>query len=1095
MRVLSRGWLLVLLSVVATLLVPTGRAMAADDVVLLAEAGSSDRPMYLQPLVETPAGLVFRNTHDSTTWIDPAGAGDAEREDRLTDPVVVGDLLSSYDAETSTLRWRTIADASLQTTVLPPESTFLVRTATGYLARQGDGPYDLVAVDLLAGGTSTVIGSADQVDGAIAGPLGAAVPNPDVPGEWRYFPYDGTAPAGAPVQAPSGFSTCQLTSVHLYCWSATQLARLPLDGAPGTTLSHSPLSLVETGAGVAYMLPDQTFMPDGPPWRHVMHWRSDQPDPGFMAVLGLQKLTGPLAPVTGGTDVALAAKHGGANEAGIYRITGANAVVAVRAAETLPYRATSIAVGPGRVAWHDNGHWEGRIRGRDVSNGSDGALSVDGVTKTVTFRTGENGLSVSGSWTALETTAGDLATNAGMYVRVRATEVISSTVSGQRLLSRTKDLNGVPVWNLTTFTAVATGNTTSLPDAVSYDLWGERLVRLDADGSVWLRDLRTGAAPVQIAAALAGGVSDGVVQVAGDLVAWDLTPSDEDTTDPGVLVRDLATMAPADVVTGLSELHDLSTGYAVGHGCSDGEGCTPRAVDLADGMVVPVDTEQRLAVDGNVLGFITTDGLPAVRALPSFADAPRLLGATGAVAAVNFNHFQPELRIAASQPLTSCALELLDAEGTVLQTNPCTPAPYGAATVTFKGTGPDEHLVPTGTYDWRIVAANGDDALVDYDGSTTGLSGTVAVTGLPQPEPIAVPLPDLGFAHRLADGGTNLFRMPLSEFDFDPGVAQRVGTLAGRSGFRYDRSTVLAGDFADLTPGDDGTADHVVWHLGPDGGVRVYAVAGSDDTSPRLLHMLRRTSGWSWADSRPLVGDVNGDAWDDLVVVHRARANNPVWVLLGNGSGLSAPQRWGTVGGDFAATRYDVADADGDGNEDLLMTGPAGSSFRTTTLLTRADGTAALPSVDPTAATYPASGGWRLPYARQLAGDVTADGLVDLVTIHRSSSGGVLVWVTESCSAADGDVCWEAPVRWQTLANGWSFANSRQYLADTDGDYVSDLISVHRSGAGGMFVWRHLSDYSVLRAPERIADLPRSAGWNWSVSRESVANTWGLWAP
>ncbi len=106
----------------------------------------------------------------------------------------------------------------------------------------------------------------------------------------------------------------------------------------------------------------------------------------------------------------------------------------------------------------------------------------------------------------------------------------------------------------------------------------------------------------------------------------------------------------------------------------------------------------------------------------------------------------------------------------------------------------------------------------------------------------------------------------------------------------------------------------------------------------------------------------------------------------------------------------------------------------------------------------------------------------------------MLVWVSANCSAADGDVCWEAPVRWQTLSNGWSFANSRQYLADTDGDYVDDRISVHRSGAGGMFVWRHVSDYGVLRAPERIADLPTSAGWNWSLSRESVANTWGWWA-
>jgi hypothetical protein len=227
--------------------------------------------------------------------------------------------------------------------------------------------------------------------------------------------------------------------------------------------------------------------------------------------------------------------------------------------------------------------------------------------------------------------------------------------------------------------------------------------------------------------------------------------------------------------------------------------------------------------------------------------------------------------------------------------------------------------------------------------------------------------------------------------------------------------------------------------------------------------------------------------------VHRGRASNPVWAFISDGTRLGPPQRWGSILGDFGTMRNHVADADGDWNEDLVTTGPGPSSFRTTTLLTRPDGTAALPAVDPHVATFRTVNGWSLAYARQLLGDVTADGLVDLVTVHRTGSGGMVVWVSASCSAADGDVCWESPVKWQTLGTGWSFANSRQYLADTDGDYVDDLITVHRSGAGGIFVWRHLSDYTVLRAPQQIAALPTSAGWSWSLSRESVANTWG-WA-
>ena len=92
----------------------------------------------------------------------------------------------------------------------------------------------------------------------------------------------------------------QLTSEHLFCWSATQLTRLPLDGAPGTTVNQSPLSLVETGAGVAFTVTAPDLVLTGSTWRQVMAWRSDQ-SAGLAAVNGFQHLTGPLAPVIGGT--------------------------------------------------------------------------------------------------------------------------------------------------------------------------------------------------------------------------------------------------------------------------------------------------------------------------------------------------------------------------------------------------------------------------------------------------------------------------------------------------------------------------------------------------------------------------------------------------------------------------------------------------------------------------------------------------------------------------------------------------------------------------------------------------------------------------
>lgn len=357
-----------------------------------------------------------------------------------------------------------------------------------------------------------------------------------------------------------------------------------------------------------------------------------------------------------------------------------------------------------------------------------------------------------------------------------------------------------------------------------------------------------------------------------------------------------------------------------------------------------------------------------------------------------------------------------------------------------------------------------------------------------------VPLPDLGLAPRRPDGGMTLYRMPLSDLEGDVGTASRLRSLPMITGYSYDKAKIVAGDFADFTAGDDGTADTVIYHAGSDGSARIYVVGGGSDTAPRLLRVLPKSAGWSWADSRPLAGDVNGDAWDDLVIVHRARAGTIVWVMPsdGVGGGLGAPVRWGSMPGDFGSTRNHLADADWDGVADLLTTGPGavGVAFTTSVLLSRPDGSGSLGWR--AGASFTTAAGWSFADSRQLAGDVDGDGMADLVTIARSGSGGVLVWVSVNCSAADGDVCWEAPTRWQTLTTGWSFANSRQYLADTDGDFVDDLVSVHRSGSGGMIAWRHVSNRTVFTAPQQLANLTSASGWNWSSSKESVANTWGL---
>jgi hypothetical protein len=388
-------------------------------------------------------------------------------------------------------------------------------------------------------------------------------------------------------------------------------------------------------------------------------------------------------------------------------------------------------------------------------------------------------------------------------------------------------------------------------------------------------------------------------------------------------------------------------------------------------------------------------------------------------------------------------------------------------------------------------------ATAEETGRLTGDDAAHAEAGELAEATTIVPMPDLGITHRLPGGGMNLWRMPLSDLEGDHGTPHLVKTL-NYGGFSYDNSRTLAGDFGDITASDDGTADHVIWHAQPNGGVLLWAVGGGADTTPRLWQDLR-TGGWSWANSRPMVGDVTGDGWDDLVVRHWSGCYSGyctvnVWVFPSDGVKLGAPQLWNQdmVGGQgLDWHRFLLADFDGDGLDDWISVAPTSPSGAGLQLASRRN-TGSSFSTQNFQIWSASGGGWSYASSRQLAGDVTGDGLLDLVTVHAQPNGGILVW-THPGSGCSTHLCVDEPELWQDLrTGGWSWAGSRQHLADTDGDWVHDLVSVHsQTGNPGMLVWRHASTGLNFAAPEIITNL-KTGGWSYSASREGVADTYGV---
>jgi hypothetical protein len=390
-----------------------------------------------------------------------------------------------------------------------------------------------------------------------------------------------------------------------------------------------------------------------------------------------------------------------------------------------------------------------------------------------------------------------------------------------------------------------------------------------------------------------------------------------------------------------------------------------------------------------------------------------------------------------------------------------------------------------------LLTASGGSAIAaptEPDTTVERTAGGLANAGTP------VPLPDLGFAHRRSDGGINLFRMPLSELEAGFGRPQLVRSLTATSGFLFDRTKVLAGDVADFTAGEDGTADHLLWLRRSDGGVSLAVVPGSSNTTPRSLFVLPARTGWAWVNSRPMVGDVTGDGWDDLVVRNVTPGGDRLWLFESDGSTLLAPvQLTYTRGiGRLADEREYLGWMNVDDGADLLTAQPgSGLSFRTQAPLVSSPATA-------TPFAGLSSAGWSYSNSRQLVGDVTGDGADDVVTVLRSGNGRMIVWGHENCEPTEGIStaavdCLDAPVLWQDLRGGTlTYAGSRHYLADTDADGLQDLVSIHQTSTGAMTVLRSLSDGTKFLPAQVVANLRSSGGWKWASSRESVANTWGV---
>ncbi|WP_335938829.1 FG-GAP-like repeat-containing protein [Streptomyces sp. PTD5-9] len=250
--------------------------------------------------------------------------------------------------------------------------------------------------------------------------------------------------------------------------------------------------------------------------------------------------------------------------------------------------------------------------------------------------------------------------------------------------------------------------------------------------------------------------------------------------------------------------------------------------------------------------------------------------------------------------------------------------------------------------------------------------------------------------------------------------------------------------------------------------------------------------GFTYAASKLVAGDFNGDGKDDVAVLYDGGSSDAgrvssLYTFTSTGSGFSSPRKTWTSTGSFNwdASKVTSGDYNGDGKDDIAVLYNSGKSadgkFITSVYTFTSNGT----GFDNPRKTWTSPGSFDWNASKVTSGDFNGDGKDDVAVLYNSGKSADGKFVTALFTfASNGTGFDNARKTWESTGS-FNWDASKVTSGDFNGDGKDDVAVLYNRGRGddgkaNSALFTFTSNGTDLAAPREV--WTNTGSFNWEVS-------------